>query len=687
MKIFCLITFIIMSLTLMVEGTPLQKIYDYALPFGEYDKLIILHNDVIYTGGFIQDVEKVCIQGNGAIIDLQGENILVDGNDKEILIHHCIIISTSEYNNYFLLKNGAYGSFVNNTFYSIEDSFAPQTCISFEECNTNNSNIYNNIFVNFREAVFFYTLEFLAPIALEISNNDVWNCSTGYLYWGGWTGPPTPFIPSPGNSEMIEDPKFVNPSEWDFNLQAGSQCIDAGSDFGYAFHSFGPDLGAKESEYSNFIGTKIRGNLSGELVVDNSPYIIEDDIIVPAGGSLKILPGVVLKINTFKSFLVYGTLSLEGSDMDSVYLQNNSIYNKYWGGIVFFPQASNESIISKVNITNAGSYSEKGTIYCSNDSVTIIDNNFSNNTGAVYCESSSYPRISNNIFFEKSDFTGRRVIYCAQNSKPIIENNEFFCSSIYCSSAKPIIKKNKFMGQDYSVAQQYWLLTLVDSSDAYVEANLFANNYGAVLVKSSTCTSYNNLFIKCTNQYLFTDDALGHIYNNTIYPENFGIRSSRNSTVYVVNSIVWRYGSYGYALQTFDSSKIYPSYCILSDQFDGENIIYQNPLFVDSSKNDFHLLPASPAIDSGTQDTSSLHLPSADFDNNNRIYNNRIDMGCYEYVKANSILNFHKLTSTYNLIQNYPNPFNPTTTIKFSISNVGDENIRPLQTVKLIIYD
>jgi len=43
--------------------------------------------------------------------------------------------------------------------------------------------------------------------------------------------------------------------------------------------------------------------------------------------------------------------------------------------------------------------------------------------------------------------------------------------------------------------------------------------------------------------------------------------------------------------------------------------------------------------------------------------------------------------NNFVLEQNYPNPFNPATTIKFSIANVGDENIRPLQTVKLIIYD
>jgi len=49
-------------------------------------------------------------------------------------------------------------------------------------------------------------------------------------------------------------------------------------------------------------------------------------------------------------------------------------------------------------------------------------------------------------------------------------------------------------------------------------------------------------------------------------------------------------------------------------------------------------------------------------------------------------VNEPQVPNQFVLEQNYPNPFNPTTKIKFTLFNVGDENFRPLPT-QLIVYD
>lgn len=53
-----------------------------------------------------------------------------------------------------------------------------------------------------------------------------------------------------GANDVLADPLFTDGTSYDFTLQAGSPCIDVGTDVGISFNGAGPDLGALESDGS-----------------------------------------------------------------------------------------------------------------------------------------------------------------------------------------------------------------------------------------------------------------------------------------------------------------------------------------------------------------------------------------------------------------------------------------------------
>ncbi|MCK9558748.1 MAG: T9SS type A sorting domain-containing protein [Candidatus Cloacimonetes bacterium] len=84
----------------------------------------------------------------------------------------------------------------------------------------------------------------------------------------------------------------------------------------------------------------------------------------------------------------------------------------------------------------------------------------------------------------------------------------------------------------------------------------------------------------------------------------------------------------------------------------------------------YSLSDYSPCIDTGTPDTSELNLPPYDLAGNWRIWNDRIDMGAFEYGSQPWVSIDDPVVpepGQMTLFQNYPNPFNPSTTISFSL--------------------
>jgi len=106
MRKILLVLFLILSLFQLFSLT-LKEVYDASLPQDDYDKYLELETGINYTGGLLigkilspftfdlqgNEGQNVRIQGNGAILDLQGEEICISYCDNFLDIEDCVIIN------------------------------------------------------------------------------------------------------------------------------------------------------------------------------------------------------------------------------------------------------------------------------------------------------------------------------------------------------------------------------------------------------------------------------------------------------------------------------------------------------------------------------------------------------------------------------------------------------------------
>ncbi len=96
-------------------------------------------------------------------------------------------------------------------------------------------------------------------------------------------------------------------------------------------------------------------------------------------------------------------------------------------------------------------------------------------------------------------------------------------------------------------------------------------------------------------------------------------------------------------------------------------------LFVAPGSEDYHLAPASPALNQALLTYRSASAPGADIDGTNRPQGPLPDVGAYEHAVSTGINDAPALGVV--LEQNVPNPFNPSTRIVYVVQSPGEVRV------------
>jgi len=153
-------------------------------------------------------------------------------------------------------------------------------------------------------------------------------------------------------------------------------------------------------------GTTIWGGIvSGTWTAAGSPYLIEGDIVIPAGKTLTIEPGVEVVFQSWYKLTVNGTLLAEGTASAPV-LFTGTHPTAGWLGIRFInaPDGSRLThvIVEKGRATGASPDNSGGGIYIENSNPvisnsTIRDNFAKRSGGGIYLTNSNATLIDNTI--------------------------------------------------------------------------------------------------------------------------------------------------------------------------------------------------------------------------------------------------------------------------------------------------
>jgi len=359
-------------------------------------------------------------------------------------------------------------------------------------------------------------------------------------------------------------------------------------------------------------------------------------------------------------------------------------HNMFGGGIY-----CSHSTLDVARITFMNNYADAlgGGVLCWGSDVSIHDVTFDGNVcqygkgGGISCDDYSNVSVINGLICNNTSKYGGGLS-CSDDSRIVcknstIENNTSFSygGGIYCSDNSCLICIDLTIANNTSASGAGGIDCRFSSTseltDVIVRGNV-GHRGGGIECFNDSYIDMKNVLIhrnrasqRCNGIYCaFASMNLVNVTiskNNSSIVDVGGIYLSQ-ADANVVNCILWN--DWHDILLQDTLSNVTVIYSDIEGGWTGEGNIDADPLFINPNENNYQLSSTSPCINTGIPDTTGLHIPITDLNGNPRIYDDIIDMGCYEWQGIDvdpEPIEPNKFTITC-----FPNPFSTSTSIKFS---------------------
>jgi len=387
------------------------------------------------------------------------------------------------------------------------------------------------------------------------------------------------------------------------------------------------------------------GQIAGNWILANSPYIVQGDITIPLHKTLNIQAGVEVRFESMYEMKVLGRIRVNGSEEAPVRFTSNDP-NWRWKGLRIVGdnyEYAEFSDISHAIIERAQesgiSVSKYGKAVITN---TVFRDNDSFSMGGGLCVSESTILVNACQFIENRAAWGGGAIYLSGTysgkiSNSRFENNySFYGGALVVSSSVVDIENNEIVG-NYSADRGGGIVS--DCQNGLIRGNVIRDNYAvneAAGVGLMT-DSYHAVSLMINNT----------IVNNRTNGDGGGIsiwsvgRYSLKNNI-IRNNIATNSGSQVYIYSNipspiFDTCNIQGGFAAFGGMTNYDPNFYINcteaePLFVGIGPYAYMPRQGSNLINSGNMELSdSISVQLSDLTGNPRVYGDRIDIGALEW--------------------------------------------------------